>query len=169
MAKKTELETKPWYRFVKVLYILLYVGALSVVFLIVWSMSKPYTWVDNYKATITCNYGNRKTFTIRKTDGFSFIGNSEIESFGEKNRDSILDTCGISKNNTLPRDTKLYDIALYTETTGSWSEFYKNLIFGIFGVVLVLELIKRAFLYVVTGSATPEKQARTSDKSNYRK
>jgi hypothetical protein len=167
MEKRKELEAKPWYRFVKVLYILSYAVVLLFTVFVVYGQYKPYTSVDESKTWITCNYGNRRTFTAKQANIYIMSNFLETKTLPNRDRTRIQELCGISQQevqtslNALYEGTggekALFDISPSSTSYGSWGEFSKNLVIGLGIVFLIFEGIKRAFLYIVTGRATLEK------------
>ena len=144
-----DLEHKPWYRFLKVLYLVIFILSFLSVVGIAWS-EKPRRTIDGELSSIACDNGK---YYAPSKNSIWIIGDSL--DYTDDNHARILckyDTLDfysyrysnefIAKNYTLK--------PVYTKTDyGSWLAYS---FLGLAIVWLVLRIIKSAFFYVAVGS-----------------
>lgn len=151
------LNSKAWYRFLKVIFLGFFLISLVLVskFVIDTGLKR----IDNNRTQITCKTSNKNTYTAKelniKLTKANFIGLEEFRDDGNK----ILKTCGgyiwkYSSGQTYIRlPSEVFDIKpVYT-----YGESLKYLIFYNFLIVLCFEIFKRVFYYIILGKIKPEK------------
>lgn len=163
MFQKENLEEKIWYRFLKIVYGFF----ILVVFLIaavVFGISKPYEDVEN--RVIVCDNG----ITYKSED---YSVDSSYLSSTDKRKIYVL--CGgkISVKQTLTGkiieitdleqlsdyeyslsanfDKKNYNIKKTYKTYNSWPEAIQNALTTFFIGIVMIEVIKKTFLYIIIG------------------
>lgn len=145
-----ELSQKWWYRLLKVVYIGSYL--LALIFIIaVASEAWPTTYTDTYNSLIKCINGNTYTAGVNgisiASDGGFILPSEEIDARKLCEYGIVNDYLG--SYSTPP--SKNYEIQTVPVTTGSWKEVLKIFAIGVVIGVLVLEAVRRVFLYVLTG------------------
>lgn len=138
------LDTKVWFRALKVIYIFCYFTAFSLILLLGYSM-KPYKSIDTDKSVIRCTNG--KIFRAGKNGVLIIDGNPPYlySADDEKARKSCA-----SNTSFLP-DEKNYSLDVKYETINSWSSVFSFILIAIPIVIVIFEIIKRVFLYVTIG------------------
>jgi hypothetical protein len=166
MKTISELNSKWWYRLIKIVYILIFVVACGTALVI------SYSEVGSYQNdhTVTCNYGNKSTFLAYK-DKRIYVPFEDysisLANLPENIKKEIQTACAISdaemkeKIDTYFNGTsdgkKLYEIidtkvvvATYLSAT-LWS------LLSLLIIVAIFEVLRRAFYYVVLGALRPQK------------
>ncbi len=158
MENKTvqdHLESKIWYRLIKVVYIVLLVLSFFIVVVIAYSyhpISSTYT--DGTKTLIVCDNGKSVRNKYRYITNYNDISDKDdielksICKFGESDTTALEH----QKKGELPM-TKNYRMDFYQTTNnyGSWIEVLIILVMGIPIVYTIFEVIKRVFLYIAIG------------------
>ncbi len=96
------LNTKPWYRFLKVLFILMatFIAILIILFTLISATQSynqnPYNYQKSY---ISCNYGNKKTYTFNELG----INIYNITTTDPKDKLDFIKLCEISHKDNLPK------------------------------------------------------------------
>jgi hypothetical protein len=177
--KKTisHLNGKAWYRLVKVVFFLALLIALGIFNLIAFS-SKPYTTTDEYNSKIVCNNGKDYIAGNNGIDIYKAIADEfnrpressyilyDVIGTDHPNNATVLCWGGssfvpeaISNDDwlTLTSSTPQYKVELAKKTVGNWWGFLELLVIGNIVILLIFEVIRRVFYYIVLGSIKPEK------------
>ncbi len=155
-----DLESKVWFRFLKVVFVFVYIATLILVVLFAYSL-KPYTTIDNDNSFIVCINGTKYNAGANGIDAFEAeaerLGATQVYTNGfvpdttakEKANELCLGT------NTLGRglfaDVPQYTVELANKTVGNWWSFAGYTALALFIVIVVFELIKRSFFYIAIG------------------
>ena len=167
MTTITELNSKVWYRFLKVIFIIAF--ALSSVIAIAIAFSSVGNYQDDY--SVKCNYGNKSTFLASK-DKNIYISSYEdytysLAKLSDTAKNELQSACAISKVEMTAKMDALFNghddgknlyeltptkVITDTHLTASmWS------LLSIVIIFVAFEAIRRAFYYIVLGSIKPEK------------
>lgn len=140
MTEVENLEKKAWYRFFKLCYLFAYVLSVSVVLFAAYQ-DRPTEYIDSDSSIIRC--ANGKEYSAGAIS--SYFARSQLDAYDdEKARklcttpDLPLDVIELNKN---------YIFIPVKSIRGS----YATLFWGFGTVILVGEVIRRSFLYVVAG------------------
>lgn len=163
-----------WYRLVKVIFIFL---LISTCIISVWfNLSRTGEYQTDY--LVVCNYGNRETFLANKDKGIYYIPTYYDYSDGlaqlpDETKEKIQKACGLSRDDASSilvknlsdymkggptEPLKLFDL---TKTKVNVVSFLSALSWAILStlvIILVAEIIRRAFYYIVLGSIKPNKK-----------
>ena len=165
----SHLNSKIWYRILKVLYILSFLVVLLITIVIIYSVNFPAQQVvDNDETTILCNYGNKKQFLASENNVyFSYSELSSDNYLTDYHKTELKKLCQISKteldqklNAILSKtddNTKLFDINPVIKNEGGIIAFLGYSILGILILIIIFEIIKRIFYYILLGSLNPKK------------
>lgn len=161
VVKLKTLESKPWYRLIKVVYfggvILIAFGLLA----ILWS-EKPYKAINNDLSYVKCNRdaGIDWVYNLSKNNWSQYGESETLDYYTDQNVRKacnwVLDEDGsptklvISTNNFLPLNYTFHPVY---ETVGSYSDLIFNGIVGAAIFIFIVRLIAEIFFYVVTGKA----------------
>lgn len=142
------LEGRPWYRALKVVYILLIVLAVLITGAISWSL-KPVQTIDGEKSSIVCDSG--KSYSPSKNSIYIYSWEDELGTSNDRDARILCkyDTLNFytHQNEAIQKNYKF--IVVYEEMhTDSWFGYS---ILAFFIVWLVSYLIKTAFLYIAVG------------------
>lgn len=202
------LNEKAWYRFLKVIYILLLILVIAVTFIIIYSSNHGFKTIDNKKTEIKCNVGNKKVFKasehgIELSDYYFDNGKLNYPNFLQYHNSDAIDiliACGIKINDNttdnsliLQKSYEIYsDFSLSKkEADDRWDSAYKEmynlgdydkvkhlkfngqmfevvpqftylyviklLVISILIILLIFEITRRAFYYIVLGKVFPTK------------
>ena len=205
MKTLKELNEKAWYRFLKVIYILLLILVIAVTSFIILGDNNGFKTVDNEKTEIKCNVGNKKVFKASehgiKFSNYHFDnGSIDYPRFLQYNNYigiDILKACGsfifIDNSLIIQKSFEIYsDLSLSKkEADDKWNSAYnemynlgdydkvkllnfnaqmfnvvpqftyfyviKLLGISILVILLIFEIIRRAFYYIVLGKVIPMK------------
>lgn len=214
MKTISELNSKAWYRLLKVVFGLLILIVIAIFNWVI--MSDGIKSIDNNKTTITCTYGDKKVLTPQQIgielsnyqfrDGFNYKNffegyndyaiktifrncyqpaNDDIDVFAAQKVYEVWgnDRLSIKKDDrpplaeaekkyldeTIPKiessyinsdKTKYldYSVKLFEiQPVYTYGKFIKYFIFGNLLILFLLEILRRAFYYVVLGSIRPQK------------
>lgn len=167
MKTITELNSKIWYRFLKVLFILLVIAVIGI------AVAVAFSEVGSYQSdfSVKCNYGNKSNFLAYK-DKEIYISSYEdystsLAKLSSSAKEELQSACGVSKeeiNGLIQNYLKGTDegkmlfeltptrVPISTPVSASlWS-----LLFTIV-IIIIAEIIRRAFYYIVLGSIRPQK------------
>jgi len=146
--KREDLERKAWYRFLKVIYIVVIVIAILAIGGISWS-TKPTKTLDGYNSSIVCNNG--KSYAPSRNNIYPYSYETELNYSDDKDARILCkyDTLNfyshsnefIEKNYTF---TPVYNELKY----GSWIGYT---ILAFFILWLFAYLIKIGFFYIAIG------------------
>ena len=151
MEEKTinYLNTKWYYRFVKVAFILLSLLAVVIVLSVTFESSKPYQTFDNDKSYITCS--NNVKYYLPST-GVSLYS-SYLYSW---DIDKLNTLCGSNTPLNLFNNQRFKLVSVYKDV-GSWPEAIFSCLIAFLITFLTIEVIRRIFYYIVLGKVFPKK------------
>ncbi|MFA6404606.1 MAG: hypothetical protein WCW03_01235 [Candidatus Paceibacterota bacterium] len=155
--KIKNLESKIWFRLLKVIFIFVYLAIF--LFLLVFAYSsKPYAIIDEYNSVIVCDNGTR----YKAGDN----GINAEEAWAEQLGATRVDLNGLTptkiqathlclgysegKIGFIP-DIPPYKVEIVRKTVGDWSSFIGYTALVLFVTIIVFELVKRSFFYIVLG------------------
>lgn len=157
-----KLQTKIWYRFIKVLFILAIIFTLFIGIGIF--IDKKTREINYEKSTITCNSGNKKSlndkvilekFADLNTVNLRFRDNSDL---AKAIKTDVQKLCEISKegmNNDLDK------LAKVNFAKNNFGDFRQKDWLSVIGIILMIlffeETIRRTFYYIVLGNFFPNK------------
>jgi len=153
MKTISELNSKIWYRALKVIYVLIFIPIFLIPILLTIASEGPQ--FDNEKSYIECD--DEKTFDDEalKKNGVdiplkfaSYLIPQSVNDLKIKRMCSESSFAPIGKNYSL--------ISVYTKR--NWFKTIGISILSIVATILLFELIKRIFYYIVLGSFKPQKQ-----------
>ncbi|PIZ62210.1 hypothetical protein COY16_05000 [Candidatus Roizmanbacteria bacterium CG_4_10_14_0_2_um_filter_39_13] len=147
-----ELESRIWYRFLKVVFIGFY-AYLIVSILFFTYASKPTISINQKKLNVLCDNGRKYILN----EEHIFLSEVNMNDLNEEN-EYIKRICEYGSTikfyewDKYPTpENKNYDLKYDQHQVGSWLTPVKILILCFGGAFLSFELIKRAFLYIVVG------------------
>ena len=158
MEEKTisYLNTKWYYRFIKVAYILASLFTIIIVLAIAFNSSKPYQVFDNDKSYIICN--NQEQQGVKY-----YISNS-----GESLYSTFLFSWDIDKFNTLcgvktltlnyiNNQQRYFNLFPIYKNVGSWFGTIFECLISLIITLLIIGIVKRLFYYIILGKFFPKK------------
>lgn len=163
-----DLESKVWFRFLKVIFVFAYLATFLAVLVFAY-FSKPYAVTDEYNSRIVCDNG--KVYKAGDNGGIDpgqalaeQLGGKRVDLNGatpEKDKATLLclgyehgfvpDFLTDAEMSKLQSQTPPYKVEIVKKTEGSWWSFIGYTILALFIVVLIFEVIKRSFLYIAVG------------------
>jgi len=186
MKTISELNNKWWYRLVKVVFIGFALFCMVVSVFIIQDDNKP-RQVKDYKINCIADYTNKKSFFAEKdadTYIYKYGTDTVYQSLSEDNKQKIRNNCDISKEEADTATTKAIAYITQQENLGATKEDIQNYIndnmrpylitedyvtkgsyikvisyslLSILAILLVAEIIRRVFYYIVLGSIRPKK------------
>ncbi|MBP6926258.1 MAG: hypothetical protein KBB70_00990 [Candidatus Pacebacteria bacterium] len=187
MKTISELNSKWWYRLVKVIFIGCILLAMTIATFIFIDEYSPSQSLD-YKISCVADYTNHKE-TIAYKDESIFIlplnGQTVYQSLSDNNKQEIRNICGISNEEAdqgnatalayINEQTKLgtssaiiqkyiddnlrpYKVSEEYITEGGYVQVVLYSILAAIGILLIAEIIRRIFYYIVLGSLRPKKK-----------
>jgi len=156
--KNQNLESKIWFRFLRVVFIFIYLLCFYVVLVSAYN-SKPYTVIDSYNSLIVCDNGTRYKAGKNNIDGKEAWAGQLITTEQDYMTDQQLNeyeakiqaTHLCQSESVFIPDDPPYRVELVRETVGNWWSFIGYTVLALFTVVVIFELIKRSFFYIVIG------------------
>ncbi len=163
-----DLESKVWFRFLKVVFVFTYLATFLAVLVFAYS-SKPYSITDEYNSMIVCDNGtNYKAGDNGGIDPEQALaeqlGGRRVNLNGatpEKDKATLLclgythgfipDTLTDAEMSKLKSQTPPYKVEIVKKTVGNWWSFIGYTVLALFIVVVILEVIKRSFFYIAIG------------------
>lgn len=164
-----DLESKIWFRFLKVVFVFAYILTLVVVLVFAYD-SKPYTIIDNYNSVIVCDNGTRykagdnninaegartvesiPSFQLKAKSVDTGLSNYEFSLYEAKIQATHLCQSYSGEKVGFIPDVSPYKVELVKKTVGDWWVFIGYMILSLFIVVIMFELIRRSFFYVAIG------------------
>lgn len=162
--KYTDLETKTWFRLVKVLYLLFAIGVFISGTAILWD-SKPYLGFDNHLSHVKCERDNGTQWIYPLDD-------NSWSLYGEFNQNETLPyyaienarrTCSQEIDVVTGKTTPLpfgevaeyskgnYHLVLFSKLDGNYAEWIQA--WAVFLVIffIVYKVLVEVFYYIVTG------------------
>jgi hypothetical protein len=174
MIKKDLLHLNTWwYRLFKVLFVFLFVSSILSVGLITYIVHRPYIQSDY---SIQCYYGRKNSFIAWKQKGIA-IPSSSIAADGTVGhlpdgiKQALQDACGITDDDIstvlnsmwsdvssgkMIKENPLWAAYPVSYRVGSNSKAVGATLIAILILVIIFEVIRRAFFYIVTGSFFPK-------------
>lgn len=167
MKTITELNSKMWYRLLKVIYLI--IMFLFIVYAVVIAFSEVGSYQTDY--TVVCNYGNKSTFLAAK-DKEIYIStyydySNSLAQLPDNTKVDLREACEISEEelfaqmdsivNGTDGGGKLFDLK---ETKVNVSTYFSSIMWSILAIVIILlffEIIRRAFYYIILGKIRPPK------------
>lgn len=159
-----KLESKTWFRLVKVIYILFATLIFFAICAVVWD-SKPYLTFDNERSYVKCDRDvSTQWIYMLDKNSWGLYGNfNSNESLQYYAVDSVRKMCSqiidpktgittpLSYGEVPEYSRGNYKLNLYSKLTGDYSEWMQlavisSVVFGLIFVVLI-----QAFYYIVTG------------------
>ena len=159
------LNTKAWYRTVKVVYIL---SVLVVIFLI-FSIFLDSQVLDIPNSKIICQYGNEKSFLIKELYKNSVPTILEIyDDYNDlKNAETSLDilgACEVKEIKQLIISGRTYgDVTPYV-IEKKYKIQFDYLLIALLVTTAIFEAIRRIFYYIVLGTINPQGKHGLADK-----
>ncbi len=176
MKTIAELNKKWWYRLLKVFYVLIFLLALGVAVAIILDELAPYMTTDMGSSTVKCLSGNEKTFSFREVNTLTSTDLSEDKylilskaaklcELKAENGDKLSE---YDFMNIYRQDKKLHEtlsnyidnshkITFRQKQVNSWFDVIGASILSFISILLIFEVIKRIFYYIVLGSLRPKK------------
>lgn len=164
MNTTSELNNKWWYRLIKVGYILLIAAACVI------SVAVAFEQVGTYQVDylVVCNYGNKTTFIANKDKDIynipQYYNYSEsLAKLPDSTKIQLQSACGITqaemdaKFENVNDNKKLFDLTqTKVNTTSHWSATLWSIL-SIVITLVIAEIIRRIFYYIVLGKVKPAK------------
>lgn len=159
-----------WYRLVKVVYLFLMISIFGIVVFVNTQQVGEYR--DDSK--VVCNYGNKSTFLAYKDKGiyvyydFSTLRSKLQSVLTNDTAEALQNACGISKAemdskqndifNGTDNGMRLFDVTSEKVITFTYTSAFLWSLLSLVIILLVAEIIKRIFYYIVLGSVRPNKE-----------
>jgi len=170
------LNIKIWYRLLKVVYVFIFISVSIYTVSTIVDDYSPYKIVDWDKSLILCDNGDTYTFNELSHKNLGFTLEENTDQLGVKRlcggiTNEFLDKkYGPNSNSQIspedflkskgfydtPKDINYKTKTIY-KTIGGWHLVFGYSIFWILMICTVLEIIKRAFYYIVLGKINPPK------------
>jgi hypothetical protein len=161
------LNEKTWFRFIKVLCVFSLIIITLIALAISYNVNMPVRKiVDNDKTIIICNYGNKKQFVAG--ENYYYFSASEFELEGyltSRHRTELQKLCQISETeldqkirdifDKTDNGINLFDVNPVIKKEGGMIPFLSYSILSLLIILVIFEIIKRAFYYIVTGKIVP--------------
>ena len=149
---KESLEDKAWFRFLKVIYILAFLFASATILFTAWSY-KPYKVIDGSETKFGCVYGTDLLDKLhaRKITSVSSYFDGYISN--EQNQSEILNKLlGFCSSNYSPGGIN-FD-GFKEKNQYSWALVLKIILIGFLCTIVLFEIVKKIFFYIVIGKKT---------------
>jgi hypothetical protein len=163
MKTISELEDKIWYRFLKVIFFTIFVSVSLVIVGSIYNGNRP-EWIKDH--IITCNYGNKTSFAAWNEKGILNV-REDMSAIPDYTKEIIQKACGISEKemedkfdailNNTDNGKPLFSIVQGEVPTGNMLKAILFSLLGLLVALVVFELIKRVFYYIVLGNFRPKK------------
>lgn len=134
------LNSKIWYRFIKVICIVCFLIVLVIALFISYYAYKPRKVFDNEKSYIQCNNG--MIYNLKQ---------NEVHLFSD-----YIDSYDDQKFRKWCSDGNYKLISRY-KIEGSWGSVSLTMLLTIIGLTTIFEIIRRIFYYIVLGAIFPSK------------
>ena len=147
-----DLNKKPWYRLLKVLFFFALFIALLFALTVAWVDGIPEKTINHTQSVVLCDDGTRHTLqelNISLSTTFPIIFSDSSEDGRARSRCEGF-SLDVSAFNTFPKNYTV-EFAYDNVGIGEWARFIAAILLLITGILLTAEIIKRAFYYVVLG------------------
>lgn len=158
-----DLESKIWFRFLKVIFVFTYLATSLVVLLFAYD-SKPYAIIDNDNSVIVCDNGTRYKAGDYGIDAeevwLEQLGATRVDA-GLSDQELLLWEAKVKATHLCQNysgekigfipDVPPYKVEIVHETVGDWASFIGYIVLALFAVVIIFELIRRTFFYISIG------------------
>ena len=163
--KLSELETKAWFRLLKLMFVITYMATFILVVLF-FTYNKPYSIIDDFNSIIVCDNGVRyralengvdpeqALFGVGTTisrEEFNKRYSQQSQEFLTSNKSKATLLCLGDKQVHFIPDVAPYKVEIVKKTVGNWGSFIGYTALVLFVIVIIFELIKRSFFYIVIG------------------
>ncbi len=168
MKTITELNTKIWYRFVKVIFIILMLIIAGI------SVTVAFSEVGSYQDDfiVKCNLGNKTTFTANKDKGIYIPTyndySTNLEKLPDWAKEGIHKACEITKEESFNKldaimkgtddGSKFYDLTPTKVPTTTYFSASMWSLLAILIALIIAEIIRRASYYILLGAIRPPKK-----------
>jgi hypothetical protein len=158
MEEKTisHLNTKWYYRFAKVAFILVSLFVVIIVLAIAFDSSEPYQVFDNNKSYIVCNTQEQQGVKYYISNSGENLSSTDLYSW---DIDKLNTLCGekISTLNYINNRQKYFDLFPVYRNVGSWFGTIFECLMSLAITLLIIGIIKRLFYYIILGKFFPKK------------
>ena len=160
------LNTKIWYRFLKIIYVFIFISASVYALRMVIDEYSPYETLDYNKSLIICNNGDIYTFKKAYGDGSDETLKRLCLTAEETRRRELCrrnPDSGLITPKEFLKFKKCKEISLnyktksIYKTIGGWHLVFGYFILAMLIICVALEIIKRVFYYLVFGKFRPKK------------
>lgn len=146
---KESLEDKAWFRFLKVIYILSFLLAITAILFTAWSY-KPYKVIDGSETKFGCIYGTDLLDKLQARKITSISSNFDGYINNEHNQSEILNKLlGFCSTNYSPGGINFGGFK--EKTQYSWALVLEIIIIGLLSTIVFFEIVKKAFFYIIIG------------------
>lgn len=143
--KPNDLEQKWWFRFIKVVYVLAYIVAVLLVSFGGYD-SKSGGGIDTEKSTIRCNNG--KSYSPAKNNISVYSDNFGIFEEPHVRILCAYDTLNFYSYTAPSSKNYIFEVV---QMPVNWSPAFQIWFWGYIIVIVLFEVIRRTFFYIVTG------------------
>lgn len=181
----SDLNSRWWYRLLKVVYIVLILLCLIGAVMVVYDENSPRK-VRDYRVDCVAEYTNKHSFLAEKDYNiyiFVYGSDTVYQSLTEDAKQEIRDICGITPEESktyysnmlelikekeklglnqatiqkMVDDARPYLVSETLITVGGFGYIFLYSILSIVGIVVIFQIIRRIFYYVILGRINPEK------------
>lgn len=146
MKALEELNQKVYYRFIKVIFVLTFLTVLSFLIFNIYKNNRPRIIIDNSSSYIFCENGKK----INAADkDVLFVS----EKFPEIVNKQIKTLC-LYDNGWINLDSD-YKINFAYKNVGGWNLVAFLILIELIGLIIIFEVIKRLFYYIILGKFDP--------------
>ncbi len=162
------LNSKVWYRLLKVIFIILILISSGIAIAIAFSEVGSYQ--EDY--TVVCNYGNKETFLANKDKGIWNIPShydykDSLAKLPEATKKEIKTACGMTTDELNTKLTatlngnddgkKLFELIRTKINIYTTNKAISLSLSFVFVILIFFEIIRRVFYYIVLGKFRPNK------------
>lgn len=167
MKTLADLNSRIWYRLLKVIYIVSLFVVTTITVFITYTYHEPtsaFKVVDHRNTKIICNYGNKRTFIAGENEIYFAPADFSAEYFPNNIRESVNELCDITQEivfELMDADMRseatmpLFTVKEKYESIGGYAPFIFIMILETGIIFVIFELMKRAFYYVAIGTMKP--------------
>jgi len=180
----TWLNSKWWYRALKVIYFLSFVVVFGLLVVSGFSGAKPKQVLNEQKSQLTCLEGNHKSYSYLEMDTLtkqmaeadSAVQAGDVanlcglpNAYGEMASTSLnlplreqmarkyYDTNNVQVTKWKEEMSRAYTLSIAMKTEGSWWNVLEMIGFAFLIVIIPLEILRQGFYYIVLGTIRPRK------------